>query len=97
MPGSAPRLSHTPNTAAAAAAAAAAEFQPPYFPPPYMPGHPGQQAVDFSAHDPYHTLHHQQQHYQQNMLRQREEQVRFNVCPSVRPPVSSRAAQKSPP
>lgn len=67
----APRLTHAP-----AGAAAAAEFQPPYFPPPYMPGHP-QQPVDFSSHDPYHALHHQQHSYQQNMLRHREEQVGF--------------------
>lgn len=70
----APRLTHTPS---AGGGGASAEFQPPYFPPPYMPGH-SQQPVDFS-HDPYHAaLHHHQQHtgYPQNMLRQREEQVR---------------------
>lgn len=72
----APRLTHTPS--AGGGGGASAEFQPPYFPPPYMPGH-SQQPVDFS-HDPYHAaLHHHQQHtgYPQNMLRQREEQVRY--------------------
>lgn len=61
----APRLSHTPT---------AADFQPPYFPPPYSL--PPQQAVDFH-HDPYHiNSFHQAQHaYQQNVLRQRDEQL----------------------
>lgn len=71
MPGGAPRLTHTPS-----GAAGGADFQPPYFPPPYIPSH-SQQAVDFAAaHDPYHALHHPQ-HYQHNMLRQREE---LQVC-----------------
>ncbi|XP_067945759.1 transcription factor AP-2-alpha-like [Watersipora subatra] len=67
MPVGTSRLTHAPG-----GGTPAAEFQPPYFPPPYMPGH-AQQPVDFSAHDPY-ALHHQQ-HPSYQQLRHREEQL----------------------
>ena len=53
---SAPRLSHTP--ASAAVAAASADFQPPYFPPPYQQQPPPQSALDFHHHHPHHNPHH---------------------------------------